>query len=142
MELEKGLPKGVRSVAHCGVPAASATYCLTPRNRVVGAHRSAGIGRLVERRQDLHHASRVAAEIVPFVGAFPRSRQALGRWMIWVRDADRRALDLRVAREVGADEPPIPWPPVFGVAGRMDADEPAAGSDVSFKRRFLARVED
>ena len=69
-------------MAHRGVPAAAAVDVLTPGDRVVGAHRAAGIGRLVEGRQDLHRAARVAAEIVPFVGAFPGGGQAFRRRMV------------------------------------------------------------
>ena len=62
--------------------------------------------------------------------------------MAKVLDADRRALDLRVAREIGADEPPIPWPLILGVACRVDADKPATQSDVSFQGCLLVPVED
>src|ERR671924_2301035 len=54
---------------------------------------------------------------------------------------DRGALDLRMARKIGADEPAIPWPLIFCVARRVDADKPAAGSNVSLKRAFLGRGE-
>src|SRR3954447_11444707 len=67
---------GFLGMAHRGIPAAATVNRLTPGDRVIGAHRAAGIGRLVECRQDLHRAARIAAEIVPFVGALPRGRQA------------------------------------------------------------------
>jgi hypothetical protein len=56
-------------------------------------------------------------------------------------DVDRSRLDLGVAREIGADEPPIPGPLTLGVAGRMNAGEPAARPNVAFKRTLLAIVE-
>src|SRR5438552_2721743 len=62
--------------------------------------------------------------------------------MVGVCDMDRRALDLGVAREPGADEPAVPRPPILRVARRMDADRAAAGTDVSLKRGLLARIED
>ena len=62
--------------------------------------------------------------------------------MVGVRDMDRRALDLGVAREPGADEPAVPRPLILRVARRVDADKTAAGADVSLKGGLLARIED
>src|SRR6516165_12183132 len=62
--------------------------------------------------------------------------------MTEVLDADGCTLDLGVAREIGADEPPVPSPLILGVTRRMDAGEPAARPDVAFKCSLLAVVED
>src|SRR5690242_10092713 len=61
--------------------------------------------------------------------------------MVVVCDMDRRVLDLGVAREPCADEPAVPRPAVLRVACRMNADEAAAGTDVSFEGRLLVRVQ-
>src|SRR5205085_2605138 len=98
--------------------------------------------RLVEGRQDMHCAARIAAEIVPFVSAFPFGGQAFGRRMVGVCDMDRRALDLGVAGEPGANEPAVPRPSIFRVTRRVDADKAAAGTDISLKGGLLARIED
>ena len=81
VKMEQRLGIAFARMAHRGVPAAATIDCLTPGDRVIGAHCAAGIGRLVERRQDLHRPARIAAKIVPFVGALPGCRQALGRGM-------------------------------------------------------------
>ena len=129
-------------MARCGVPAAAAIDILAPRDRVIAAHRSAGIGRFIEARQDMNGTAGIAAEIVPFVDPLPACRQALGRRVIGVLDADRRVLNLRVAGEPGADEAAVPRPVIFGVAGGMNADKAAARADVSFERSLLLLIED
>src|SRR6266446_1397365 len=58
-----------------------------------------------------------------------------------VLDMDGRRLDLRVVCEIGADKPPVPGPLILGVAGRVDAGEPAAGADEALEGGLLARVE-
>src|SRR6516162_6025785 len=133
---------GFLGMAHRGVPAAATIDCLTPGDRVIGAHCAAGIGRLVERRQDLHRPARITAEVVPFIGALPEGGQAFHRGMVRICDVDRRALNRRMAREPGAHEPAVPRPPILRVTRRVDADEAAARSDVSLKGGLLARVED
>src|SRR5271155_3651412 len=55
---------------------------------------------------------------------------------------DRRALDLGVAREPGADEPAVPRPSILRVARRVDADKAAAGTDVSLEGGLLVCIED
>src|SRR6266436_282206 len=119
-------------MAHRGVPAAAAVDLLTPGDRVVDAHLAAGIGRFIERCQNVYGAARVAAKVVPFVDAHPNRRESLRRGVTQVLDADGGALDLWVAGEIGADEPAIPGPLVLGVARRVDADKPAAGADIAF----------
>src|SRR5438034_3646997 len=131
-----------RGMAHCGVPAAAAVDRMAPSNRVVATHLAAGISRFVDRRQDVHGAARVAAEIVPFVGTLPECRHVLRRWMGAVLDMNRRWLNLGMVREIGADEPAIPRPAVFRVARRMDADKTAPRPDVAFKCSLLSVVED
>src|ERR1700745_1742668 len=111
---------------HRGVPAASAIYILTPGDGVVSAHRSTGIGRLVEARQDVDCIPRIAAEVVPFVDPLPFRRQTLRRRVVGVLDADRGALDLRVAHHsepvVSAD---LSDPPGGAPAGRAGVpDDP------------------
>src|SRR6516162_8869939 len=142
MKPKQRLGIALRRVAHCGVPAAATVKRPTPRNRMVGAHLAAGIAPLVERRQYVYRAARVAAEIVPFVCALPDRRQVTHRRMGAIFDLDRPLLNLGVAREIGADEPPVPGPLILGVAGRVDAGEPAAGPNVAFKSSLLAIVED
>ena len=117
-------------MGHHGVPAAAAVNHLTPRDRMIGAHLAAGISCLVERRQDVNGTAWVAAEIVPFVGALPYLRQAFRRGMTKVVDADGRALDLRVAREIGADELAVPGPLILRIGRRVYANEPPARSSV------------
>src|SRR5437016_9655044 len=133
MKPEQRLGVAFRGVAHGGVPAAAAVDFLTPRYRIVVAHLAARITRLVERRQHMHGAARISAKVVPLVGPPPDYRQILGRWMGGIRDMDRRGLDLRVAREIGADELPVPGPLILGVASRVNSNEPAASPDVAFK---------
>src|SRR6202035_3814861 len=135
---------GIRflSMAHCGIPASAAIHLLAPHDRMIRAHRAAGIARFVEGRQNLHCAPWITAEIVPLVGALPVRRQAFHRGMVGVCDMDRRPLNLRVAGEPGADKPAVPRPSILCVARRVDADKPAAGTDVSLKGGFLARIED
>ena len=108
---------------------------------MVVAHVAAGIGRLVERCQHMRGAARVAAKVVPFVGPPPDHRQILHRRVIGVLDMDGRRLDLRVVCEIGAEQPAVPSPLIFGVAGRVDAGEPAARVDKALKRSLLVRVE-
>src|ERR1700731_4039528 len=57
-------------------------------------------------------------------------------------DMDGCRLDLRMVCEIGADKPPVPRPLILGVAGGVDAGEPAAGADEGLEGRLLARVED
>src|ERR1700730_12028224 len=59
-----------------------------------------------------------------------------------VLDVDGCRLDLRVVCEIGADKPPVPRPLILGVAGRVDAGEPAAGADEGLEGGLLAWVED
>src|SRR5437667_9848597 len=61
--------------------------------------------------------------------------------MVAVSDVNRRPLDRGVAREPGAYEPAVPWPPVFGVARRVHAGKSAARPDVSFEGGLLAWCE-
>src|SRR5215467_13066051 len=129
-------------MAHGGVPAAAAVDLLTPCDWMVATHLSAGISRLVERRQHMRRTARIAAKVVPFVGPPPDYRQILCRKMTAVRDMDGRRLDLRVAREIGTDKPSVPRPLILGVAGRVNAGEPAAGADEALKGGLLGRVED
>src|SRR6202040_3002931 len=112
-------------MAHRGVPAAAAVDLMTPRDRVVDAHLAAGIGRFIERRQNVYGTARVALKVVPFISALPSHGETLRRGMTQVLDADGGGLDLWVTGEIGADEPPTPGPLVLGVACRVDADEPA-----------------
>jgi hypothetical protein len=84
-------------------------------------------------------AARVAAEVVPFIGALPDRRQVPCRWVDGILDTDRCGLDFGVACEIGADEPTIPGPLILGVAGRVDPDEPAASSDVALEGSLLGR---
>jgi hypothetical protein len=62
--------------------------------------------------------------------------------MTEILNADRGALDLGVVHKVGADEPPVPGPLIFGIACRVDADKTAAGADIAFEGGFLVCVED
>src|SRR6516162_1853525 len=126
MTPEQRLGVAFHSVTHRGVPAATAVDRLAPGDRMVGAHLAAGIARLVERRQDVDGAARLAAEVVPFVGALPDCRQVPRRRMGLILNVDRSGLDLGVAREIGADEPPIPSPLILGVARRVYTDETPA----------------
>src|SRR6516225_4638435 len=142
MKPKQRLRVGFPGMAHCGVPAAAAIDILAPRNWVITAHRSAGIGRFIEARQDMNGTAGIAAEIVPFVGPLPACRQVLGRRVIGVLDADRRVLDLRMAGEPGADEAAVPRPVILGIARRMDADKSAARADVAFERSLMLLIED
>src|SRR5262249_43290271 len=130
VKTKKRLGIGFLGVAHCSVPAAASIHLVTPGDRVVSAHCPAGIGRLVQGRQNPHRAARVAAEIIPFVGTFPGSGQTPCRRVVGIFDTDNRPLSLWVAREPGADEATIPRPVVLCVTRRVDADEAAPGADV------------
>src|SRR5256885_15214294 len=66
VKAKQRFPIGFFGMAHRGVPTAATADRLTPGDRVIVPHCAAGIGRLVEGRQDLHRAPRIAAEIVPF----------------------------------------------------------------------------
>jgi len=55
---------------------------------------------------------------------------------------DFRLLYLGMMGEVGADESSVPWPVVFGIARRMDAQIPATVADVVLEGMLLGGVED
>src|SRR5271156_5908141 len=130
MKPEQRLGIAFGGVAHRGVSAAAGIARLRPGDRVVGAHLPAGIGRLIERCQDVDCSAGVAAEIVPFVGALPDCRQAFCRRVARILDADRLALDLGMAREIGADELAVPGPLILRIGRRVYANEPPARSSV------------
>src|SRR6266404_585147 len=142
MKQEQPLGIAFARMAHRGVPAAAAVDLLTPGDRVVDTHLAAGIGRFIERCQNVYGTARVGAKVVPFVGSHPNRREPLSGGVTEVLDMDGGALDLWVASEIGADEPAIPGPLVLGVACRVDADEAAAGADIAFESGFLVCVED
>src|SRR6516162_2681133 len=100
-------------VAHGREPAAAAFYAVAPGDRVIGTHRTAGIGRLVNARQDVNGAARIANEVVPLVGALPIPRQTPGGRMVRILDMDHRALDSGVVPEPSPDQPTIPRPVMF-----------------------------
>src|SRR5438445_3990554 len=62
-----------------GVESTPAGELLAPGDRVVGSHRAARIGSLVDRRQDVDASPRIRAEVVPLVVARPVFRQRGGR---------------------------------------------------------------
>src|SRR5262249_42893003 len=55
---------------------------------------------------------------------------------------NRCRLDRRMVCEIGADQPPVPSPLIFGVAGRVDAGEPTAGADEALEGSLLVPIED
>src|SRR5262245_53539388 len=57
--------------------------------------------------------------------------------MLAIFDCGGRLLNLRVAAEVSPDEPTVPRPIVFAVAGRVDSDEPASCADIALKGALL-----
>src|SRR5262249_3163001 len=114
---KEGLGVTADGVTHCRVPTATSVESSAPSNRVVGAHLAAGIASLVDRGQHVYLAPRVGSEVVPFVVAAPNRRQIPHRAMGVILDLDDGLLDLWVALKPRANELPVPWPVIFGVAG-------------------------
>jgi len=44
--------------------------------------------------------------------------------------------------EIGSHELTVPWPCVFGIRGRVDADESPSAPDESLERRLSVAIED
>jgi hypothetical protein len=106
---------------------------------MVGAHRAARVGGLIERRQDVDGTARIRAEVVPLVGSRPAGKEVPGRGVGPVGDVDDRRLDRRVLFEVGAEQPAVEGPVVLGVRRGVDADPAAAVADVALEGFLLAR---
>ena len=105
---------------------------------MVGAHRAAGVRRLVESGEHLR-ALRPAAEVVRLVGDPPGRRQTGGQRAGPEPDGDR--LHGGVAGEPGAEQLAVERPAVLGVGRGVHADEPAAAAHVLLQRGPAGRVE-
>jgi len=139
-EEERLMVRGDR-MAHRRVEGALPQILVTPRDWMVRAHPAASVAALVDRRQDMHAAARIAPEVVPFVDAAPQRGQRGGGGVAPVDDIDRGGLYRGVAAGIGADEPTIEGPGVLSVAGGVDAEPPAAAADESLQRAPLRHVE-
>src|SRR5207302_3726327 len=142
MGAEQRLGIALGGVSHGSIPGAAAFEVVAPDNRMIGAHRASLIARLIERREEVDHAARIAAEIVPLIRAQPGRGQIAGRGMLGIGNPYPARLDRRMTGEIGADEPAIPWPVVFRVARGMNAHEAAAAADIALEGGFLSGIED
>lgn len=125
-----------------GVEGAAAPVLLAPGDRMVAAHRAAGVRGLVEGGQDVHPFPGIGAVVVPLVRTLPGSRKSRGRRVSGVLDVDRRGLDRGMRLEVGAHETAVEGPVVLGVGGRVDARVTTSPLDVPLERALLGVVED
>src|SRR6185312_17001935 len=110
---------------------------MAPGDRVVGAHGAPGVGRFVERCQDVNGASGIRAEVVPLVSPLPVGGNPPGGRMRTIDYVDGGRLDHGVRLEVGAEQPAVEGPLVLGVGGRVDPDPPAAMSYVGAEGALL-----
>src|SRR6266478_2597127 len=103
MKQEQPLGIAFARMAHRGVPAAAAVDLLTPGDRVVDAHLAAGIGRFIERCQNVYGTARVAAKsctirrCAPKSPGVPPSRRDPGPRCGWRRSSGPRRIAAGVA---------------------------------------------
>ncbi len=128
-------------VAETGVPGAPAPEGVAPRDGVVGAHRPAGVGRLVQRRQHVRDVTRVGAVVVQLVGPHPGGGKLGRRGVRAVLHPHGDLLDRGVGGEPGTHELTVVRPVVLGVGRRVDADVAAARGDVGLEGGLLGGVQ-
>jgi len=134
MAEERRFGERPRGMTERGVEAPSSAVLVTPRDRVVGAHRPAVVGRLVDAEQHADPRPRVAAERVPLVVPGPGRGQVAGCRMAAVLDGDRRRLLRGVLVEPCPGEPAEVGPVVFGGRRAVYAEPRAASRHVPLKR--------
>jgi hypothetical protein len=124
-------------VAAGGVERPPAAVVLAPGDRVVQAHRAAGVGALVHRGEHVRDAADGGGEVVPLVGPLPVLGQALAGRVDAVGDLDRRLGDVRGPGGAGADDVGEELPVGLGLDGRVDPDEAAALLEEALKDLVL-----
>lgn len=121
-----------------GVPAAPAPETMAPGDGMVRAHAAACIASLVHGSHHLHAPAGVLAVVVERVADRPRH----AAWAAIALGLHLRVLQAgRVRLEPRPHQLAIPRPAVFGIGGRMHADEAAAVADEAFQRGLLVGVE-
>src|SRR5262249_2854636 len=125
-----------------GVPRLSAAgNIVTPGDRMI-SHVTALVAALVHGRQNVHAASGVGLEVVPFVRALPRLRQTCGGGMIRVLDLNAAGLNRGMAAEKSPNQVSVPGPVVLSIRRRVDSDVAISAFNVALKSGLLAVVED
>ncbi len=133
--------EAVRGCSSARVPDPAAAEVLAPGDRMVEAHRPAGVRAFVDRREHVLEPADVLVEVVPTVGARPVLGQVLRGRMHAVGDLDRCRLDVGEAAGARAQGVGQELPAGLGLDRGVNRDQAAAGVDVALERGLLGVVE-